>query len=137
MINSNSVKRYCCENISLIENYYKAIADTTQVWETHHRLETDKNLSGKELIAMDMYYHRPASELIFLTPFEHRSLHHKDKPKSEETKAKMRKPRSEVTKTKMRKPKPWNSYKRSEETRKKMSESIKEAWKRRKNMDNK
>ena len=79
MINERNVKGFCCEDISLIENYDKAIADNTQTWEPHHRLETDKNLSVKELKSMKMYYHRPASELIFLTPFEHKSLHHKGK----------------------------------------------------------
>lgn len=39
MISENYVKRYCCEDISKIENYDKAIADTTQVWECHHKME--------------------------------------------------------------------------------------------------
>ena len=34
---SESYKKYCCEDPSLIENYDKAIADTTQTWEIHHR----------------------------------------------------------------------------------------------------
>ena len=29
---SKVVKRYCCEDISLIENYDKAVADNTQIW---------------------------------------------------------------------------------------------------------
>lgn len=118
MINIQNANRFCCEDILLIENYYKAIADTTQVWELHHRLETEKNLSAKELISMKIYYHRPASELIFLTPFEHKSLHQKGIPKSEESKKK----RSDKLKGI---PQPWNSYKRSEETKTKMSEAQK------------
>lgn len=138
MINIQNANIYCYEDISLIENYENAVADDTQMWELHHRLESDKNLSRKKLISMDMYFHRPASELIFLTPFEHRSLHHKDKPKSEETKSKMsetakkrlppteesRKKNSESHKGK----KVWNSGKTnvySEETLIKMSESAK------------
>ena len=126
----NIIKYLCNEDISLIENYDKAIADTTQVWHLHHRLETDKNLSAKELMSMKMYYHRPASELIFLTPFEHYNLHFKDKPRSEATKAKMRKPRSEEAKANMRKPKSEEAKAnmrkpKSKKTRKKMSESAK------------
>jgi len=116
MINKRTrrLKRICKDDLSLIENYYKAINDNTQTWELHHRFESDKNLSGKELIARNMYYHRPASELIFLTPFEHRSLHKKDKPKSEEA----RKKQSESMKGKT----PWNKgVSPSEESRKKMS----------------
>lgn len=72
-----------CRHPELIENYDKAIADTTQTWECHHRLETHNSdgerrsvdLSTKELIALDMYYDRPPEELIFLTKSEHRRLH--------------------------------------------------------------
>ena len=35
-----SVKKYCCEDISLIENYIEAVSDDSQVWHCHHRLET-------------------------------------------------------------------------------------------------
>lgn len=31
--------RYYCRHPELIENYEKAIVDTTQTWEVHHRLE--------------------------------------------------------------------------------------------------
>ena len=88
MINKYSIKKFCCEDISLIENYDKAISDNTQMWQCHHRLETDKKISAKDLISMDMYYHRPANELIFLTKFEHLSLHHKGKIVSKETRKK-------------------------------------------------
>ena len=72
---SKKCLRYCCEDLSLIENYEKAINDTTQTWHCHHCLETDSFLTRDELKKQDLYYNRPASELIFLTPSEHHSLH--------------------------------------------------------------
>lgn len=75
MINEENARRYCGENISDIENYELAIADQTQVWHCHHRLETDKCISKDELITLGLYYDRPASELIFLTEHEHRKIH--------------------------------------------------------------
>ena len=40
MISENQVKKYCREDISLIENYDKAINDKTQTWDCHHRKES-------------------------------------------------------------------------------------------------
>ena len=77
MIKVKNVKVYCCEDISLIENYEKAIADKTKTWHCHHRKETDEGLSADELIEMGLYFNRPASELIFMTESEHHSLHSK------------------------------------------------------------
>ena len=59
-------KDYCCEDISLIENYEQALNDQTQVWDCHHRLEIELGLSAAELIKQGLYWNRPASELIFL-----------------------------------------------------------------------
>lgn len=65
--------------LTKIENYYKAIADETQTWECHHRLEL--TLEGefahsyKDLERMGMYYNRPYFELIFLTRADHNKLH--------------------------------------------------------------
>lgn len=73
MINKRYVKSYCRDDISLIENYDKAIADTTQVWHCHHRRETI--FSKSDLIEIGEYYNRPACELIFLTSLEHNRLH--------------------------------------------------------------
>lgn len=77
-----------CRTPELIENYEKAIADDTQVWECHHRLETHNSdgerrlvdISSSELIALDMYFDRPPEELVFLTELEHKRLHNKGKP---------------------------------------------------------
>ena len=105
------IQRFCSEDISLIENYDKAISDKTQKWECHHKFEIDMNLSVKQLIEKNLYWKRPARELIFLTPKEHRLLHNKGKNLTEETKKKL----SEAKKGK----------KFSEEHKKKISESCK------------
>ena len=78
MISEESAKSYCKDDISLIENYDKAIADKTQIWHCHHRRETI--FSRKDLIEIGEYYNRPACELIFLTKSEHMRLHHLGKP---------------------------------------------------------
>lgn len=71
----NNVQRFCCEDISLIENYDMAISDKTKTWHCHHRLGIELNKSRDELKEMDLYYNRPACELIFLTDVEHKKLH--------------------------------------------------------------
>ena len=83
MINLKNVKKFCKDDISLIENYDKAIADTTQVWDCHHRRETI--FSKADLIEIREYYNRPACELILLTKTEHIRIHHLGKHRSEET----------------------------------------------------
>lgn len=90
---------FYCRHPELIENYAQAIADTTQTWQAHHRLEThfsdgterprNAQLTGTELSALDMYYDRPPEELIFLTKEEHNKLHKIGTKRSEETKQKM------------------------------------------------
>lgn len=92
MINEKSAKRYCCEDISLIENYEEAIADTTQTWSCHHRREcvNGKFTSLTDLMDKDLYYNRPASELIFLTNSDHCRLHSIGRLHTEEQKNKLR-----------------------------------------------
>lgn len=87
MINFEYAKKYCNESLSLIENYDKALADKDQTWECHHRKEL--TTPKKELIEIGEYFNRPANELIFLTKFEHISLHNKSKYVSSETRKKM------------------------------------------------
>ena len=83
MINEKSAKKFCCEDLSLIENYKLAINDNTQTWECHHRGEVLPcgRFSQDDLKKFGLYYKRPAAELIFLTPSEHRQLHNKGVPK--------------------------------------------------------
>ena len=90
MINE-SYKKFCCEDPSLIENYDRAIADTTQTWNCHHRGEVLPcgRFSRDDLKKFGLYYKRPAAELIFLTKAEHNRLHFKGVtrgPMSEATK---------------------------------------------------
>ena len=83
MICELTANAFCKDDISKIENYDKAIADTTQTWHCHHRLELTLERefahSKEELKRLGMYYHRPYFELIFLTNSEHNRLHHKGK----------------------------------------------------------
>lgn len=75
----------CCQDISLIENYEEAISSPKR-WCCHHRLETHDSdgrlrevfLTKDELEALDMYWNRPASELIFMSWTDHQKLHHND-----------------------------------------------------------
>ena len=78
------------DEIHKIENYDKALADQEIIWHLHHRLELTLDdefaHSADELKRMNMYYHRPYFELIFLTEAEHKALHSSDKGMSPETK---------------------------------------------------
>ena len=88
-------ERYC-KDYENIENYEKALKDNFKGWHCHHRLETHNSdgerrlvdISQKELIALGMYYHRPASELIFLIIKEHNAFN-KGKKLSDECKKKI------------------------------------------------
>ena len=70
-----------CRNPELIENYAEAIADTTQIWEVHHRRE--EFYSYAELIERGEYFDVSPEELIFLTRAEHRKIDSKCKRQSE------------------------------------------------------
>ena len=83
------IKSCYCINPKQIENYAFAISDDKHMWDCHHRLETrfsdgtlrpkNAQLSKAELIALGMYYNRPAEELIFLTRSEHLKEHQSTK----------------------------------------------------------
>ena len=79
MISEKYAKRFCSEEISLIENYQEAVSDQTRMWDIHHRRECDANgrtlFTKKQLIDMGLYLKRPAAELIFVTKSMHRKLH--------------------------------------------------------------
>ena len=151
--------KHICKDFENIENYEKALADNFKGWCIHHRLETHNsngerriiNISASELIALNMYYNRPASELVFLRRGEHSALHNsgennsnygkhlseetrnkqskanKGKPRSEEIKNKISKgnkgkPKSEKHKNKLSEV--WNYDKHfTEETRNKLSKN--------------
>lgn len=115
MISVQEVKRKCRDDISKIENYELAIADTEHMWDCHHRLEL--TLDGEfahdkeDLKRLGMYWHRPYYELIFLTKSEHKKIH----CNTEEFKQKMSECNSCY----------WKGRKLSEETKRKMSEASK------------
>ena len=121
-----------CKDYKNIENYDKALADNFKGWCCHHRLQTwtldgdrrDVDISMEELKTLGMYYNRPASELIFLTAAEHKSLHNEGnkyflgKHHSEESKKK----NSDAHRVKYAGEKnPMYGKKHSDETKKKMS----------------
>ena len=128
-----------CKSPENIENYEKAKADNFKGWDCHHRLQTwtsdgkrrAVDITAAELIALGMYYNRPADELIFLPSSEHISLHKKGKTyfkgkhHTEEAKKKI----SEAQKgenNSMHGKSPWNKGKKmSEEFCRKNSESHK------------
>ena len=75
MISEKTAKKYCCDDLSLIENYELAINDTTKTWDCHHRRESI--YSAKDLIEIGEYWKRSAAELIFVPHDQHTKLHHK------------------------------------------------------------
>ena len=120
MINEIKARRYCRDDLSKIENYDKAMADTTQTWDCHHRLELTLDgefaLTPKQLKMHEMYYNRPYYELIFLTHSEHRRLHLKHL--SDETHKK-------ISEAKKGKNHPLYGKHHTDETRRKISEAAK------------
>ena len=119
------IQKYC-KDYEKIENYQKALADNFKNWDCHHRLETHTSdgvrrlvdITQAELKALDMYYNRPASELIFLPTSEHQFLHHKGKQFSEEHKKKL-------SEAKKGEDNPMYGKHHTDETRKKLREANK------------
>ena len=85
---TRTLRRYCSEDLSRIENYQEAVNDKEHKWHCHHRLEVQGQFrNSKELLERcGMYWNRPASELIFLRADEHRILHNTGMHHSDETK---------------------------------------------------
>ena len=118
--------KYCKNDISLIENYDKAIADETQVWHCHHRRETI--FSKSDLIEIGEYYNRPACELIFLTKSEHTRLHNLGKPSGMKGKHHSEESRKKMSESRKGENNPLFGKHHSAEARKKMSESKKGSY---------
>ena len=85
MICEMTVKSYC-KDFTKIENYASAVADTTQTWEVHHRLESC--FTQKFLKNMGLYYNVEPEALIFLTKAEHCKIDSKCKRHSKAMKGK-------------------------------------------------
>ena len=120
MIDEKQARKYCKDDISKIENYELAIADTTRTWHCHHIL--GEILTRQQLLEHDFYYDVPPCMLKFVTKAEHNQIHKPNKgiPHTEETRRKM----SDSHKGKSA----WNKGKHgiySEETRRKISEAMK------------
>ncbi len=131
MINEIQAHKFCRDDISKIENYDKAIADTTQTWVIHHRLELTLDgefaLTPEQLKMHDMYYNRPYYELIFLTRTEHNIIHNRGM--SYETRRKMSeaaKGRTVTDETRRKMSKAHKGKQHTDEARRKMSKSRKE-----------
>lgn len=123
MICETTVKRFCCEDISRIENYEEAV-NSSETWDCHHRLETKCPIykpTVKELKEWNLYYNRPANELIFLTRAEHNKLHNKGRTSPNKGKC-----MSEETKGKISESQKGHTV--SEGTKRKMSEARKAYW---------
>ena len=74
-MNYYKIRQFCKDPLDQIENWDKAIADDTQLWDCHHRLEIELGMTRQELMDAGLYLDRPASELIMLTHSEHAALH--------------------------------------------------------------
>lgn len=88
MVTIESIKKYCDGDYSKIENYEQAVSDKTQVWHLHHKAEILPCgiFYAKDLKKFGLYYNRPPEELIFLTQYNHRSLHSKNLKKESRVK---------------------------------------------------
>lgn len=77
MISEKHVNLYCSGDIAEIENFDKAMADTRQVWDCHHRAEILPcgRFSARDLQEHGLYYDRPPAELVFLPHSIHYSMH--------------------------------------------------------------
>ena len=115
MIDIKRAKRYCSEDISLIENYQEAIS-SSEIYHLHHKLEIELNKSSQELIELGLYWNRPANELIFMKQFDHKSLH------SSNLREETRKRRSESLRGENN---PFYGKTLSNEHKKKISETLK------------
>lgn len=93
MINELYAYAFCNEEISNIEKYKEALEDENETWVCHHKLElhNDYRNTVEEMKLMNLYYNRPACELIFMRRGEHTTLHCKGKSLSEEHKANLSK----------------------------------------------
>lgn len=128
MIHEQNANAFCVEDISKIENYEQAINDKKQTWDCHHKAEILPcgRFSVDDLKKFNLYFHRPADELIFLTRSDHISIHNTGRVWSEETKRKVSGTR--LAKIASGEIKVDTSACHTEEANKKISEKAKERY---------
>lgn len=66
------LRKYCREPIEDIKGYEEAL-NSTEKYHCHHINEL--TFTKYELVKMNMYYNRPASELVLIIELEHKHLH--------------------------------------------------------------
>lgn len=113
--------RCYCRHPELIENYDKAIANNTQMWQVHHRLECC--FTQKFLKEMNLYYDVEPEALIFLTPSEHGKI---DSHRKRNGEARKGKKHSEACKQKISEAHKGKHL--SEETKRKIGEATKRGF---------
>lgn len=143
-IKKNGAPNFCCycTRPELIENYDLAIADKTQTWECHHKME--KYFPAETLKAIGWYYDCEPNELIFITKDEHRKLYHKtfseehkrNLSKSHKGQKAWNKGKTYSDEYKKKLSDSHKGYKASEEARRKMSDAQKRRWAIKKDKDN-
>lgn len=74
MVNEENLKKYCCEPIENVPGYWRAKNDPTQMYETHH-IEEEEGKSYRDLISEGRYFNVPADKLVILTREEHKARH--------------------------------------------------------------
>lgn len=84
MVSVKQAKLYCCEDISLIENYDEAVSSPLK-YDLHHKLGLW--FDTQWLIDNGFYYQQRAEMLVFLTHRDHVYLH--NKTPNEETRLKI------------------------------------------------
>ena len=75
--NIKILEKYCTDYKN-IENYEDALKSPLR-YDLHHRNEISEHKSKKQLITENLYYGRPAEELVFLEHGEHARLHREGK----------------------------------------------------------
>ena len=123
MISERTIKhamRFCREDYTKIKGYEEALKSPYRSC-IHHI--NGLTFTRDELKKMNMYYHRPASELLWLSLTDHRKLHNKWNGNPMEGKGYLIAGDKHPMYGRTGEKNPNYGSKRSEETRKKMSEN--------------
>lgn len=143
MICLKKAKKFC-KDYTKIENYDKAVNDTTHTWICHHIL--GEILTPEQLIEHNFYYDVPPCMLKFVTKSEHESIHKRGdkngfygKKHSDETRARMstsHKGKHHSDETRRRISDSHKGIQFSEEHRRNIAEAKKRYWQNKRNEHN-